>query len=68
MKDLFLLWALLILLFPTGCVFHDDTDGKAGQHSGLALYTDSGTGCEYVATITGSITPRMNKDKTQVCR
>lgn len=44
----------------------DDTDGK--DRSGLLLYTDYGTGCQYVGTMTGGLTPRLDKDGKIVCK
>lgn len=45
---------------------HDDTDPRVG-HSGLNLYTDYGTGCQYVGK-GDSITPRMGDNGKQVCK
>ncbi|WP_025123942.1 MULTISPECIES: DUF6440 family protein [unclassified Serratia (in: enterobacteria)] len=44
----------------------DDTDGI--RRSGLALYTDVGTGCQYLSVSGSGITPRMDKDGYQVCK
>jgi hypothetical protein len=47
---------------------HDDTDPPDGR-SGLALYRDALTGCEYVGhPWPGGITPRLRADGSQVCR
>lgn len=43
----------------------DDTD--RAERSGMILYTDYGTGCQYVSTILGGITPRLDKDGKPVC-
>lgn len=37
----------------------DDTDNEKDR-SGLILYTDHGTGVQYVGTILGGITPRLD--------
>lgn len=40
----------------------DSTDNIDGQRSGLKLYTDYGTGCEYLATVRGGLFPRIADD------
>ena len=54
-----LLAFLLIIIWPTG---RDSTDGE--KRSGMHIYTDHGTGVQYVGTIFGSITPRLKADGT----
>jgi hypothetical protein len=39
----------------------DDTDGPNGR-SGMILYTDHKTRVQYVGTLFGGITPRLDKD------
>lgn len=46
----------------TGRMAKDDTDGY--KRSGLKLHTDYGTGCQYLVTTKGGITPRIAKDGT----
>lgn len=61
LTDLALFLVLLILL--TAWIVkssRDDTDGK--DRSGLILYTDHKTGVQYVGTLLGGITPRLNPD------
>lgn len=38
----------------------DDTDQPGGKRSGLTLYVDHGTGVEYVGTLMGGLTPRLD--------
>ena len=38
----------------------DSTDGK--QKSGLLLFKDHGTGIEYVGTLMGGLTPRLDSN------
>lgn len=45
---------------------HDDTDPPSG-HSGMTLYTDQRTGCQYMGTGFGGLTPRMSQDGKQIC-
>lgn len=43
----------------------DATDGK--ERSGLGLRTDAGTGCQYLVSPWGGITPRLDKDGNHIC-
>lgn len=46
----------------------DSTDAKqAGIHSGMRLRTDYGTGCQYLQTRDGFLTPRLRADGSMVC-
>lgn len=45
----------------------DETDG-AGASSQMALRVDHGTGCQYLESSRGSLTPRMGRDGKQVCK
>lgn len=46
----------------------DDTDTQSDR-SGVVLRTDYGTGCQYLETMSGGITPRLNKSGRQAgCR
>lgn len=47
----------------------DDTDDTImGKPSGLTLYTDFGTGCQYVtASAGGPLTPRLGENGTPLC-
>lgn len=53
---LFLLWA------STDITAYDDTDDTANkERSGMRLFTDYGTGCQYLqAGLFGGMTPRWN--------
>ena len=44
----------------------DDTDPSGGR-SGLKIYTDSGTGCQYLSVSSGGVTPRLNADGHPIC-
>ncbi len=48
-------------------VDQNDTDGE-NERSGLQLYFDHGTGCQYVGTPEGGLTPRMDHRGEHVCR
>lgn len=47
----------------------DSTDDIINdKKSGLTLYTDHGTGCQYLqAGPFGGMTPRLNKEGTHIC-
>ena len=61
-------WILagVLLYLLLGGARRDDSDGK--ERSGLIVYTDARTGCQYLGTITGAITPRLDKDGKIVCK
>jgi hypothetical protein len=44
----------------------DDTDGET-KRSGMRLFTDYRTGCQYLGGAWGGITPRVNRDGTHMC-
>lgn len=47
----------------------DSTDDRArGLHSNLRLRTDHGTGCQYLESSDGALTPRLDAAGRQVCR
>lgn len=64
-------WIIAAIIFGllqfANIVPRDDTD-SATQRSNLRLYTDHGTGCQYVAKFWGSPVPRMNAEGKQVCK
>ena len=43
----------------------DDLINK--KPSGLSIYTDHGTGCQYFSTAMGGLTPRLNKNGNPIC-
>ncbi len=57
---------LIMLVVCWGRTGRDDSDGK--ERSGLIVYTDNLTGCQYLGTVVGAITPRLDKDGKIVCR
>lgn len=47
---------------------HDDSTDSPTERSGLRLYTDHGTGCQYVAAgYFGELTPRLGPDGKPIC-
>ena len=65
-ETLAILILCMLLLYPRPFWQRDSTDSK-DERSGLVLYTDYQTGCQYVGTPFGSITPRLDKDGKIVC-
>lgn len=46
---------------------YDSTDKKP-ERSGLGLYTDAMTGCQYLSAKGSGITPRLDENGKQICR
>ena len=62
--------ALVLTILTTDSAPYDNTDDKEnGIRSGMVLKTDYGTGCQYLVTVLGGITPRYKSDgKTVYCK
>jgi hypothetical protein len=62
-KDLIRLVIIAIVVSSLHGYFKDkdDTDPENGR-SGLMLFTDAKTGCQYVGNPAGGIIPRMNEE------
>jgi hypothetical protein len=46
----------------------DSTDDVANrERSGMRIYTDHGTGCQYLATRSGELTPRLDRLAKPIC-
>jgi len=58
-----------VLIYSTGGPGRDDTDSReTKQRSGLSLYTDYGTGCQYIkAGLFGKTIPRLDKNGKHIC-
>jgi hypothetical protein len=61
-------WLLLVALFKWAIPYDDTDDVAQGNRSGMHLYIDHGTGCQYVSGFLSGMTPRMGADGKQVCR
>lgn len=57
---------MLLIWLSHDWPYHDDTDPPDG-HSGLSLYTDHRTGCQYLGVLFGGLTPRLGPDGRQLC-
>ena len=65
----FLLGTFVMYVWAFLFVDYDDTDDAAnGERSGVALVTDYGTGCQYLQSTQGHLTPRLNSDGKQICK
>lgn len=54
-----------ILSWASKRIALDDTDGDAA--SGMGLHTDARTGCQYLSTYNGGITPRLDENGHHIC-
>jgi hypothetical protein len=67
-KLILIIWVVseILLLLP---IARDDTDPAGIKRSGMVLYTDAKTGCQYLSVPHGGITPRLGADGRQYgCR
>ena len=53
-------------LFNMFTIDHDDTDPIDGS-SGLKVFIDNRTNCQYISADNSGITPRLNADGKQIC-
>jgi nitrogen fixation-related uncharacterized protein len=71
-KMIYRAWIFVGLLVVVAFLFgvfvpsFDDTDAP-GERSGLRPYTDHGTGCQYLSTSDGALTPRLGADGRPIC-
>lgn len=69
---LYVVWFLAVVAFldgvwgPFDMLMKTDTTDAPGSRSGLRLYTDHMTGCEYLGTRNG-LTPRLDNTGRQIC-
>jgi hypothetical protein len=74
---LFTLWLLKLfaIIFVVSCLIYitpinrDDTDKGmwGGGRSGIKSTTDALTGCQYLVSPDGGITPRLSSDGNHIC-
>lgn len=65
-----LIWIVAAGLFVAAlsrCQPTDSTDYSTSDRSGLKLHTDAMTGCQYLSTSGGGITPRLDSQGRQIC-
>lgn len=66
-------WLMLFFIVGVAMGFlpfgRDDTDGEWPHRSGMSPMTDARTGCQYLRTADGGITPRLDGNGRQIgCR
>lgn len=60
---------LTSLIFNGFAIGFDETDDKLNKtRSGMELRIDHGTGCHYLESSKGMLTPRLQVDGTQICK
>lgn len=60
-------WVVLLMVLDHFRVNYDDTDNYADrQRSGLVIYTDHRTGCQYLSRFLGGLTPRLDKNSEHI--
>ena len=65
-----LIWIVAAGVFVAAlsrCQPTDSTDTSRSDRSGLKLHTDAMTGCQYLSTSGGGITPRLDSQGRQIC-
>ncbi|WP_017993809.1 hypothetical protein [Rhizobium leguminosarum] len=66
----FVILVVLVVLFVAVMLEafkeRDDTD-PPNDRSGMVLFIDHRTGCHYVGTPHGGITPRLDRNGEQIC-
>jgi len=69
--EIFIVGTLFVILFHTFLQPKDDTDPPDGR-SGLILYTDAKTGCQYLSAPSlfskTPLTPRLGENGKQICK
>lgn len=67
---LFIISSLAILIGTNTAqnmdLLKNETDGRK-EWSGLKIYTDAATGCEYLGTADGGMTPRLYPSGRHMC-
>lgn len=68
-KDLTFVVIILICaqaIYAVSDIGKDDSD-NAKERSGMIVRTDYKTGCQYLESQKGGLTPRLRKDGTHLC-
>lgn len=58
---------IMFFIFIISCFFTDNSDKNFFIKSDMSVKTDYLTGCQYLVTFWGGITPRLDKDGKQIC-
>lgn len=71
-KKVFLLaaccYGVVVIIGHIGGRFDFDSTDSGRERSGLSLMVDAQTGCHYLSTAGGGITPRLNRTGAHVCQ
>ena len=69
MKFFSFLIPIVIVFMTVFVVFEtlDDSDAGFWDRSGMRVLTDNYTGCQYLAGLLGSPTPRLDRNEKQIC-
>lgn len=62
-----LVWLVFSTLIALAFNPVDNSDVDRWNRSEMRIHTDALTGCQYLSTRQGSITPRLHSDGVQVC-
>lgn len=65
---LVLVWLLIVTAISWAISPGDDSESPTGKRSGLRPRTDHLTGCQYLETKDGGITPRVDRHGRQICK
>jgi hypothetical protein len=66
---LFLLGVLAFLVYDHYRAFDNTDDAATRTRSGMRLWIDHGTGCEYLSPgLFGGLNPRLDKQGNQICQ
>jgi len=69
MKKLWIGAAIMLILLATLAVPYDNSDDPDDlRRSGMIVFTDHLTGCQYLGRVVGGLTPQLRDGGTQVCR
>jgi len=59
---------VLVIVWIASLFSTDDTDKSGWKRSGMQLYTDHKTGCQYLSGgLFGGITPRVDENGKHIC-
>lgn len=69
MQDLFYgALFVLLLIWLSSATTIDDSDAVTGKRSGVRIHTDYLTGAQYLGTVGGGLTPRLDGNGKQIIR
>lgn len=63
-------WLMIVggfVLLAAQCSSQKDSTDPPGGRSGLSIYVDHYTGCQYLSSSWGGLTPRLDTDGRHIC-